>query len=75
MGVFGMWLGFTIACVILDIGFLFIIECPDWNKIAVRTQGQIDKEKVKKIESMEVGQIKNEDFAGNTASTPEAKAF
>jgi len=30
---------------------------------------------VKKIESMEVGQIKNEDFAGNTATTPEAKAF
>ena len=34
MGVYGMWLGFTVACVILDIGFLFIIECPDWYKIA-----------------------------------------
>jgi MATE family multidrug resistance protein len=31
LGVPGLWLGFSIACVILDIGFAFIIGCPDWT--------------------------------------------
>ena len=30
MGISGLWLGFTIACVVLDIGFAMIISCPDW---------------------------------------------
>lgn len=34
MGIAGLWLGMTIACVALDIGFAFIISCPNWNKIA-----------------------------------------
>lgn len=33
MGIVGLWLGFSIACIILDIGFAIIIMCPDWNRI------------------------------------------
>jgi hypothetical protein len=36
MGIQGLWLGFSIACVILDIGFAMIIGCPDWTKIAAQ---------------------------------------
>jgi hypothetical protein len=34
MGIQGLWLGFSIACIILDIGFAMIISCPNWSKIA-----------------------------------------
>lgn len=34
MGIAGLWLGFSIACIILDVGFAFIISCPDWHEIA-----------------------------------------
>ena len=34
MGILGLWLGFSIACIILDIGFAMIISCPNWYKIA-----------------------------------------
>ena len=34
LGVFGLWLGFSIACIVLDLGFLMIIECPSWTKIS-----------------------------------------
>jgi hypothetical protein len=34
LGVTGLWAGFTIACIILDIGFAFIIGCPNWSNIA-----------------------------------------
>ena len=34
MGITGLWLGFSIACIILDIGFGMIISCPNWYKIA-----------------------------------------
>lgn len=34
MGIAGLWLGFTIACVVLDIGFAMIISCPNWQKIS-----------------------------------------
>lgn len=36
MGVYGLWLGFSIACIILDTGFMMIIECPNWSKIAAK---------------------------------------
>jgi MATE family multidrug resistance protein len=38
MGVYGLWLGFSIACIILDIGFMMIIECPNWHKLAAKVQ-------------------------------------
>ena len=44
MGIAGLWLGFTIACVILDIGFAMIISCPNWQKISEQARAQI-KEK------------------------------
>jgi len=46
LGVFGLWLGFSIACVILDAGFCVIIEYPDWYAISKRMQETIDMEKI-----------------------------
>jgi hypothetical protein len=34
LGITGLWLGYSIACVILDLGFAFIILYPNWQKIA-----------------------------------------
>ena len=34
MGVAGLWLGYTVASIILDIGFYVIIYHCDWYKIA-----------------------------------------
>ena len=30
-GIYGLWLGFTVACVILDVGLLLIIELSNWD--------------------------------------------
>ena len=75
MGVYGLWLGFSIACIILDCGFLFIIECPNWSRIASEMQVKIDKEKIKHIEdSAKVGRrIPDADYAGQTATTDAAR--
>jgi hypothetical protein len=32
----GLWLGYSIACIILDLGFAAIISCPSWEKIAIK---------------------------------------
>ena len=74
---YGLWLGFSIACIILDIGFCCIIECPDWARIAREMQKKIDKERVAKIQdSIRLGKrVPDEDFAGSVAATPEAKKF
>lgn len=32
----GLWFGFSIACVILDLGFCVIICLPNWHKIALK---------------------------------------
>jgi MATE family multidrug resistance protein len=37
-GLYGLWLGFTIANMILDIGFTIIIVYPDWQQIAFKLQ-------------------------------------
>ena len=34
MGVKGLWLGFSVACIVLDVGLTLIIECADWAKVA-----------------------------------------
>jgi MATE family multidrug resistance protein len=44
MGIAGLWLGFTIACIILDLGFFFIIRCADWHKISELTRAHIRDE-------------------------------
>lgn len=44
MGVKGLWLGFTMACVILDAGFWAIISCPDWNEISRKIRLQVAEE-------------------------------
>ena len=36
VGIKGLWIGFTIASLVLDIGFWVIIYCGDWNKIVER---------------------------------------
>ena len=46
MGIAGLWLGMSIACVILDIGFAMIISCPDWHKIAHTMKSGIEAGKV-----------------------------
>jgi len=35
-GIMGLWLGYSIACIILDLGFAFIILYPNWELIASR---------------------------------------
>ena len=42
MGIAGLWLGMTIACVILDIGFAMIISCPNWELIANRMRATLE---------------------------------
>jgi len=46
MGIQGLWLGYSIACVILDIGFFFIISCPNWSKIGDKMRSNIAEGKV-----------------------------
>jgi len=48
MRIAGLWLGYSIACVILDIGFAFIICCPwDWSKPAEKVKAEIAKNQYK----------------------------
>lgn len=50
-GVAGLWAGFTIACIVLDIGFFFIIACANWEKIAEVSAAKIEaQEKARLIE-------------------------
>jgi len=42
MGLAGLWLGFSIACIILDIGFAMIISCPNWTLIANKMRAAIE---------------------------------
>ena len=44
MGLTGLWLGFTIASIILDIGFFFIIKCTDWEQVAYLMSKKLEKE-------------------------------
>jgi hypothetical protein len=39
----GLWLGFVIACIILDTGFQMIIMCPSWYKISAKMKAEIEK--------------------------------
>lgn len=43
MGIVGLWLGFSIACIILDIGFGFIIMCPNWNRIGDEMRKKLEE--------------------------------
>lgn len=43
MGIVGLWLGYSIACVILDIGFAFIITCPDWTRIGEQMRIRLEE--------------------------------
>lgn len=75
MGVYGLWLGFVIAVIVLDIGLLAICECPDWGKIAAEMQKDIDETQKKKIEDASE-HLSNEDYASTSvARTPEARRF
>jgi hypothetical protein len=52
MGIAGLWLGFSIACIILDVGFCMIISCKEWKKVtpdkAVDTKSDLDCSRVMK---------------------------
>lgn len=43
MGIVGLWLGYSIACIILDIGFAFIIMCPNWTKIGNQMRVRLEQ--------------------------------
>ena len=43
-GVSGLWFGFSIACVILDIGFYMIIQCANWEKVAYEISKRMEEE-------------------------------
>jgi Na+-driven multidrug efflux pump len=43
MGIVGLWLGFSIACIILDIGFALIISCPNWSKIGDEMRKKLEE--------------------------------
>ena len=43
MGIVGLWLGYSIACIILDIGFAFIITCPDWGRIGEQMRERLEQ--------------------------------
>jgi len=42
MGIVGLWLGYSIACIILDIGFAFIIMCPNWSNIGTQMRKRLE---------------------------------
>lgn len=76
-GVYGLWLGFSIACIVLDTGFLMIIECPNWNAIAEKVSKQIDKDKATNVHnSTKIGQrLAETDYAGKSATNEAAKHY
>uniref|UniRef100_A0A7S3CJI4 Multidrug and toxin extrusion protein n=1 Tax=Strombidium rassoulzadegani TaxID=1082188 RepID=A0A7S3CJI4_9SPIT len=43
MGIAGLWSGFSIACIILDVGFAMIISCPNWHEIAQKMRKAIEQ--------------------------------
>jgi multidrug resistance protein, MATE family len=43
MGIRGLWLGYSIACVILDLGFAVIIIYPNWHKIAEKLKKTMEQ--------------------------------
>ena len=71
-GVYGLWFGFSIACIALDIGLFAICECPSWEKIAKEMQQHIDKTQKQKIVDSKTP-LSKEEYAANVAMTPEAK--
>ena len=48
MGIAGLWLGFTIACCVLNAGFFVIIYQPDWQQIADTMREHIEQEELEK---------------------------
>jgi hypothetical protein len=46
LGVKGLWLGYSICCVILDIGFGVIIIWPSWEKIAIIMRQNMEDEAI-----------------------------
>jgi len=77
MGVSGLWLGFSIATIVLDAGFVCIIECPSWHRIASEMQARIDKERVAKIQdSIRAGKrMPDNAYAGPVAASNEARSY
>lgn len=69
MGIAGLWLGFTIACIILDIGFAMIISCPNWQKISDKARMQI-KDKGDLSRTPEVRNLRREMTPKNMRTTP-----
>jgi len=48
MGVAGLWLGFTIASLALDIGFYIIIYWCDWEQLSEKIHAKLEIEEQKR---------------------------
>lgn len=46
LGLKGLWLGYTIATVILDLGFTLIIGFPSWQNIAIKLRKSMEEEAI-----------------------------
>ena len=44
MGLKGLWLGYSIATIILDLGFAMIIGLPNWQNIAIKLRKSMEEE-------------------------------
>lgn len=44
MGLKGLWLGYSISTIILDLGFAIIIAYPSWNDIALKLRKSMEDE-------------------------------
>ena len=62
----GLWLGYSLACIILDLGFAVIISCPSWEKITVKMRQSMEDEAIQQTPEM---------FFKNEILTPQEKRF
>ena len=70
-GVYGLWFGFSIACIALDIGLFAICECPSWEKIAKEMQQQIDSTQKQKI--LDAKTLPSKEDYSSVGATPESR--
>ena len=48
----GLWFGFFIACLVLDIGYQCIISCGSWEAIAKRVKSRMEEDQKRKEDAM-----------------------
>ena len=48
MGVFGLWIGPTVACAYLTVMYNVLIACIDWNKVFTEIRSRRDNERIER---------------------------